>query len=156
MNNKIGNRLDPLWKQSPVLCNVYIFYTHISSEIQGIKTEPLISVEERWFMVLRFPLHTPRVSTISIMCVCLVASCLQLFVIPWTVAHQAPLSTGFPRQGYCTGLPFPSLGDLPDPGIKLGSLALQVDSLPLSHQGSQRRLSTEELMLSNCDAGEDS
>ena len=37
---------------------------------------------------------------------------------PWTVAHQAPLSMGFPRQEYWSGLPFPSPGDLPDPGIK--------------------------------------
>ena len=45
-------------------------------------------------------------------------------VIPWTVAHQAPLSRGFPRQEYWSGLPFPSLGDLPKPGIKLESPAL--------------------------------
>ena len=52
------------------------------------------------------------------------------FEIPWTVAHQAPLSMGFPRQEYWGGLPFPSPGDLPNPGIKSGSSALQVDSLP--------------------------
>ena len=51
-------------------------------------------------------------------------------VTPWTVAHQAPLSIGFSRQEYWSGLPFPSLGDLLDPGIKPGSPALQVDSLP--------------------------
>ena len=50
--------------------------------------------------------------------------------IPWTAAHQAPLSTGFPRQQYWNELPFPSLGYLPDPGIEPGSLALQADSLP--------------------------
>ena len=38
---------------------------------------------------------------------------------PWTVAHQAPLSMGFPRQEYCSGLPCPPPGDLPDPGIEL-------------------------------------
>ena len=46
-----------------------------------------------------------------------------LFVIPWTVAHQAPLSMGFPRQEYWSELPFPPPGDLPDPGIKPMSLA---------------------------------
>ena len=46
----------------------------------------------------------------------------QLFVTPWTVAHQAPPSVGFPRQEYWTGLPFPSPGDLPHPGIKLALL----------------------------------
>ena len=48
---------------------------------------------------------------------------------PWTVAHQAPLSMGFSRQEYWSGLPFPSPGDLPHPGIKCRSPALQADSL---------------------------
>ena len=48
----------------------------------------------------------------------------------WTVvACQAPLSMGFPRKEYWSGLPFPSPGDLPDPGIEPGSPALQADSL---------------------------
>ena len=58
------------------------------------------------------------------------------FVIPQTVAHQVPLSMGFPRQEYWSGLPFPPSGVLPDPGIKLASPALQADSLLLSHLGS--------------------
>ena len=45
-------------------------------------------------------------------------SCVQLFATPWTVAHQAPLSVGFSRQEYWSGLPCPSPGDLSDPGIK--------------------------------------
>ena len=63
-------------------------------------------------------------------------SLVQLFVSPWTVAHQAPLSTGFSRQEYWSGLPFPSPGDFLNPGIEPVSRALQADSLPLSHQGS--------------------
>ena len=55
---------------------------------------------------------------------------LCLFETPWTVAHQAPLSMGFPRPEHWSGLLFPPLGDLPDPGIKPGSLALQENSLP--------------------------
>jgi len=51
-------------------------------------------------------------------------------VIPWTVAYQASLSMGFSRQEYWSGLPFPSPGDLPDPGIKPRSPALQADALP--------------------------
>ena len=58
------------------------------------------------------------------------------FVTPWTVACQAFLSMGFPRQEYWSGLPFLSPGDLPDSGLEPGTPALQVDSLPLSHQGS--------------------
>ena len=59
---------------------------------------------------------------------CLVAQCVRLCVTPWTVAHQAPLSMGFSRQDYWSGLPFPPQGDLPDPGIKPFFPALQVDS----------------------------
>ena len=60
----------------------------------------------------------------------------QLFVTLRTVACQAALSMGFSRQEYWSGLPCPSLGDLPNPGIEPVALALQADSLPLSHQGS--------------------
>ena len=55
-------------------------------------------------------------------------SCLAL-ATPWTVVCQAPLSVGFSRQEYWSGLLFPSPGDLPDPGIETGSPALQADSL---------------------------
>ena len=54
----------------------------------------------------------------------------QALVTLWTLARQAPLFTGFSRREYWNGLPFPSAGDLPDPGIKPGSTALQADSLP--------------------------
>ena len=62
----------------------------------------------------------------------------QLFATPWTVAHQAPLSMGFPRQEYWSGLPFSSPGDLPDPGIEPMFPAWQGDFLPLSHLESPR------------------
>ena len=62
-------------------------------------------------------------------------TCVRIFVIPWTVAHQAPLSMEFSRQEYWSGLSFPSSGDLPNPGIEPTS-AWQVDSFPLSHLGS--------------------
>ena len=55
-------------------------------------------------------------------CVCVLSHVL-LFVTPWTVASQAPLSMGFSRQEYWSALPFPILGDLPDPGIKPASLS---------------------------------
>ena len=51
-------------------------------------------------------------------------SCIQLFATLWTVAHQAPLFMGLPRQEYWSGLPFPSPGDLPRPGIESVSPAL--------------------------------
>ena len=70
-------------------------------------------------------------------CVC-AQLCLTL-CDPITVTHQGPLSMGFPRQEYCSGLPFPPPRNLPDPGIKSVSLAspeLQADSLPLSLLGN--------------------
>ena len=57
-------------------------------------------------------------------CCCLVTQLCQLFVTPWTVAHQAPLSMGFPRLAYRSGLPFPFPEDLPDAGIEPMSPAL--------------------------------
>ena len=64
---------------------------------------------------------------------------VQLFVIPWTVALQAPLPMEFSWQEYRSGLQFPPSGDLPNLGIKPMSpafSAFQAASLPLSHQGS--------------------
>ena len=60
---------------------------------------------------------------------------IRLFATLWTVAHHAPLFTGFFRQEYWSGLPFPLPGDLPNPEIKLASFALQADSLPLESLG---------------------
>ena len=58
---------------------------------------------------------------------------------PWAAPHQVPLSMGFSRQGYWSSLPFPSPGDLPDPGIEPRSLALQADSLPTELPGKPQR-----------------
>ena len=60
---------------------------------------------------------------------------VPLFVTPWTIACQAPLSMEFSRQEYWSGLPFPSPGDLPDPGVEPRSLTLQADSLPSEPPG---------------------
>ena len=65
-------------------------------------------------------IHTPLTSRV---CVYYSRSCVHFFVTSWTIAHQAPLSMGFSRREYWSGLPFPSPGDLPDPGIKPASLA---------------------------------
>ena len=56
-------------------------------------------------------------------------SCVPLFATPWTVAYQAPPSMGFSRQECWSGLPFPSPGNLPDPGIEPRSPMLQADAL---------------------------
>ena len=65
---------------------------------------------------------------------------VQLFATPWTVAHEAPPSMGFSRQEYWSGLPFPSPGDLPDPGIEPGSSTLQADALPSEPPGNPGNL----------------
>ena len=57
------------------------------------------------------------------------------FATPWTVAHQAPLSVELSRQEYWSGLPVPSSGELPNPGIEPASPTWQADSLLLSHLG---------------------
>ena len=62
--------------------------------------------------------------------VCQSLSLVQLFATPWIVGHQAPLSMEFSSQEYWIGLLFPSPGDPPNPGIKPGSPALQMDALP--------------------------
>ena len=70
------------------------------------------------FMSLTAPTHSESV----FVCCCLVAKSCPTLATPWTLAHQAPLSMGFPRQEYWSGLPFPSPGDLLDPDIKPRSL----------------------------------
>ena len=66
--------------------------------------------------------------------VCSIASLVS--VNTWTVAHQAPLSMNISRQEYWSGLPFPSLGDLPDPGTEPTSPALAGMFFTTEHQGS--------------------
>ena len=56
-------------------------------------------------------------------------SLVRLFATPWVVAYQAPMSMGFSRQEYWSGLPFPSPGYLPDPGIEPRSATLEADTL---------------------------
>ena len=65
-------------------------------------------------------------------------SCVPLFVTPKTVANKAPLSMGFSRPEYWSGLPCPPPGDLPNPGIKPRSPTLQVDSLPTEPSGKPK------------------
>ena len=67
-------------------------------------------------------------------CVLSSFSRVRLFVTPWTVGCQAPLSMGFSRQEYWSGLPFPSLENLPDPGIESRSPVLQADFYHLSYR----------------------
>ena len=75
------------------------------------------------------------------MFVCLVISVMSDIAILWTVAHQTPLSIGFSRQEYWSGLRCPPLGDLPDAEIELASPALQVDSLSTEPPRTSKNIS---------------
>ena len=68
---------------------------------------------------------------------------VRLIATPWTVAHQAPPSMGFSRQEYWSGLPFPSPGDLPNPGIEPWSPALQADALTSEPPGRPQFIEEE-------------
>ena len=72
------------------------------------------------------------------------------FVTLWTAAHQAPLSMRFSRQGYWSGLPFPSPGHLPNPGIEPRSPALQADSLLTELEAKPIHISTCSQMTLLC------
>ena len=78
-----------------------------------------------------------------------------LFVTPWTTDHQAPLSMGFPRQEYCSGLSFPSPGDLSDPGMELAFLTSPALAGGFSTTGpplkSWVKVSVAQLFLTLCD-----
>ena len=74
---------------------------------------------------------------------CLDAQPCPTLCDPRDCRPPAPLSMGFPRQEYWSGLPFPPPGDIPDPGMESMSSALQVDSLPLSHAGNSQQDRTE-------------
>ena len=74
--------------------------------------------EDIWFDLL--PVSLKQIQKVKVKSL----SCVRLFATPWAVAHQAPPSMGFSRQEYWSGLPFPSPGDLPNPGIRPRSSAL--------------------------------
>ena len=80
-------------------------------------------------------------------CVARVLSHVRLFATPGTVTPQAPLSMGFPRQEFWSGLPFPTPGDLPTPGVEPRSPPLQADSLPAKPQGKLKNTGVGSLSL---------
>ena len=72
---------------------------------------------------------------------------VRLFSTPWTVAHQAPPSMGFSRQEYWSGLPSPSPGDLPNPGIEPTSPALEADALTSEPPGNKPKDSDTKMQM---------
>ena len=90
-------------------------------------------------------IHTHSNKHIHVLC--LVSQWCPTLCDPMTVAHQAPLSMGSSRQEYWSGLPCPPPGDLPDPGIRPGSPALQVDSLLSEPPGKPKKIGVGSLSL---------
>ena len=85
----------------------------------------------RYSMFQNVPESERQILALFLLCVCVKSlSRIRLFATPWTVALWAHLSMGFSRQEYWSGWPFPSPGELPNPGIQPGSPALQADSWP--------------------------
>ena len=105
------------------------------------KVPPLLLIKLCWGTWLRdgqkacLTFFPAKLSFLNVRSEVKLLSCVRLFVTPWTVAYQAAPSMGFSRQVYWSGLPFPSPGDLPDPGIKPESPALQADALPSEPPG---------------------
>ena len=102
------------------------------------------SRNDSWFC--RFTSLGSKTSYLTILNLCFLIFKVGLVVVVWSLSHARllwphglsparPLCMGFPGQEYCSGLPFPSPGNLPDPGIKSGSPSLQEDSLPTEPPG---------------------
>ena len=152
-NNSIGNililiwnpRLEAFFSNMPIhkvwhhiLIALLIAVYFLTESLVQSRTLEECAYRSRNLMLYRWNLH-------NVMCViCDSCSVMSNSLYPWTVARQPPLSVGFPRQEHRSGLPFPSLGELPDTGIEpvtpTSSPALQMGSLPLSHQGSLANL----------------
>ena len=83
------------------------------------KNHMIVSIDaEKAFSKIQHPFMIKTLNKLGIDGMCCMLSHVRLFTTPWTVACQAPLSIGFPRQESWSRLPFPFPGDLPDPGIE--------------------------------------
>ena len=120
-------------KNTRVGCHILLQVIFLT---QGLNPHLYVSYIGRQVLYHEHHLESP---VLAMYCACMLSH-VQLFVTLWTLAHKLPLSMGFSRQEYWSGLPFPSPGDLPDPGIEPMtpvSPAVQADSLLLGHWGSQ-------------------
>ena len=136
----------------PTHCSILAWRIPWTEEPGGLPSTVLQRVEHDWAhtqLSLKEVISIKEPGSCRLLgrgCVCVVVtppaaaaaeslSRVQLCATLWTAARKAPLSIGFSRQEYWSGLPCPPPGGLPDPGIKPWSPALQADSLLLSHQG---------------------
>ena len=121
----ISNFLEEISSLSNSVVFLY-FFALIAKE--GFLISPCYSLELCIQMLISFLFFFSQLF-VSLKVKVKLFSRVQLFSTLWTVALQAPPSVGYSRQEYWSGLPFPSPGDLPDPGIKPRSPALQADAL---------------------------
>ena len=110
----------------PTLCNP------IDSSPQGSPVPGILQARTLEWVAISFTMHESEKWKLKVKSL----SPVWLFATPWTAAYQAPPSMGFSRQEYWSGLPLPSPGDLPDPGIEPGSPALQADALTSEPPGN--------------------
>ena len=106
-----------------------------SSDILFLPKRPRSSLGRGRVRIQGLHFSTSQDNTTAETCCGLVNKSRPTLATPWIIAHQVPLSMGFSRQEYWSRLSFLSPGDLPDPGIKPGSLVLQADSLPSKPPG---------------------
>ena len=106
----------------------FLPFSHMSEILFGVSSFEWIQSPAKWFSTgLELIWSSSCLFQVKVKVKSL--SRVRLFVTPWTVAYQAPPSMGFSRQEYWSRLPFPSPGDLPDPGIEPWSPAFQADTL---------------------------
>ena len=118
------------FEAAPLLSDLWMFPIFLVTVLYFCikKKNSFKNTEAEEFYSLRINIWVSR--SFFVIWKCQSLSCVWLFANPWTVVHQAPLSMRFSRIEYWSGLPFPSPGDLPNPGIEPGSPTLQVGSLP--------------------------
>ena len=116
------------WTNSIDNNSILQYYSLLNSYYEQV----LFQVLYLFYLILTIILFNVNVKSLSR---------VRLFATPWTVAYQAPLSMGFSRQQYWSGLPFLSQGDLPDLGIEPGSPSLQTDALQSEPPGKSSYIS---------------
>ena len=131
------NRVSRRWHLGCLFVFIYLLSASAHKNTGSLQAEPLSALLMVCPQHLRHTLKRVKVKKVKWL------GCVRPFANPWNVAYQAPLSMESSRQEYWSGLPLPCPGDLPNPGIKPGSPALQADALPSEpHLDPEQNLKT--------------